>query len=111
MSISAHGRSRLNCVCRWSSGFCRARQAGDPHLGRREGVHPGDDADAVSARVGFAQHRLMPSGVVTTGLTTMRTGIAADVVEARGDRRGVLRDLRERSSPYRCWLPVTNRRS
>ena len=24
MSISDHGRSRLNCVCRWSSGFCSA---------------------------------------------------------------------------------------
>ena len=26
MSISAHGRSRLNCVCRWSSGTWSARR-------------------------------------------------------------------------------------
>jgi hypothetical protein len=26
-------------------------QAGDPHLGRREGVHPGDQADAVGGGV------------------------------------------------------------
>ena len=24
MSIVAHGRSRLNCVCRWANGLCSA---------------------------------------------------------------------------------------
>jgi len=43
-------------------------QARNPHLGRREGVHPGDETDAVLRRVGFeaqiadgfgrGQHRL-----------------------------------------------------
>ena len=46
MSISAQGRSRLNCVCRWRSGFCSEVEPGDPHLRGRERVHPGDHADA-----------------------------------------------------------------
>ena len=28
-------------------GFFEQAQTGDPHLGRREGVHPGNQADAV----------------------------------------------------------------
>ena len=46
MSMSAQGRSRLYWVWRWTSGLRRSAQAGDPHLGRAERVHPGDDADA-----------------------------------------------------------------
>ena len=56
MSISAHGRSRLNCVWRWSSGFCSALEPGDPHLRRREGVHPCDHADARVRRVRLERH-------------------------------------------------------
>ena len=32
----------------------QGRQSGDPHLGRREGVHPGDHADAMGRSVGIA---------------------------------------------------------
>ncbi len=34
-------------------GLVQRGQAGDPHLGRRERVHPGDDADAVGGGVGL----------------------------------------------------------
>ena len=34
----------------------RCRQAGDPHLGRAEGVHPGNQPNAVVVRVGIAAH-------------------------------------------------------
>ena len=34
-------------------GFLEQGQSGDPHLGRREGVHPGDQTNAVFGRVCF----------------------------------------------------------
>ena len=40
MSISAQGRSRLNCVCRWSSGFCsRPRPAIHIFAGENVCIH------------------------------------------------------------------------
>ena len=67
MSISAHGRSRLYWVWRWTSGLRRSVRPGDPHLGRRERVHPGDDADAVGRASASRRTAAIASGVVTTG--------------------------------------------
>ena len=55
MSISAQGRSRLNWVCRWRTGLRQRLQPGDPHPGRREGVHPEDHPDAGLGGVGLEQ--------------------------------------------------------
>jgi len=52
MSISAHGCSRLT-ACAVYEGLGSRRQAGDPHLGRRERVHPGNHADAVRSGIGL----------------------------------------------------------
>ena len=69
MSIVAQGRSRLNCVCRWANGLSSAVQAGDPHLGRREGVHPADHARRNRPpRWPRGRLRGSSSAVVTTGL-------------------------------------------
>ena len=76
MSIVDQGMSRLNCVCRCSERLLQHPQPGDPHLGRRERVHPRDEADAVAAPSwppGTTSR--ICSGVVSTGLKTTRTGI------------------------------------
>ena len=74
MSIVAQGRSRLNCVCRWASGFC---SAGSPaiHIFAGEKVciqhtRPTQFAAALASR----QTCRIDSGVVTTGLKTTRIG-------------------------------------
>ena len=93
MSIVDQGRSRLNCVCRCAIGFCERTEAGDPHLGGREGVHPADQADAVRRRVGLAAHLQIDSGVVTTGLNTTRTGSRDEPLSSFDDAAAVLSDL------------------
>ena len=61
-------------------------QPGDPHLGGREGVHPGDDARGSSGSASAsASSAAMPSGEVTTGLAMIRTGTARRAVEPFGD--------------------------
>ncbi len=71
-------------------------QAGDPHLGRREGVHPGDQADALLGGVGL-QHQLVDRpGVVSTDLNTTLTEIAAASSSAFGNHPRVLGDMLER---------------
>ena len=44
MSMSAQGISRLYCVWRCRNGLPQGLEAGDPHLGRAERVHPRDQA-------------------------------------------------------------------
>ena len=93
MSISAQGRSRLNCVCRWSSGFCRAASpAIHIFAGEKVCIHaitPMQSAAAFASR----QSRRIASGVVSTGLCTTRTGIGLRRVERRRHLPGVLVDL------------------
>ena len=99
MSIVDHGSSRLNCVWRWSERLLQRVQAGDPHLGRREGVHPGDDADARSAtrsppadsldRVRSRQHRLEQT---RTGMSAASSR-AATACDACVDRLQGLRPV------------------
>ena len=78
MSIFAHGRSRLNCVCRWTSGL--RRFVSPPiHILAGEKVciqatTPMHASDASAA----ASIRAISSGVVTTGWATIRTGMSAD---------------------------------
>ena len=67
MSMSPHGRSRLNCVCRWSSGL---RSAWSPAIHILAGLNvciqaitPTQSSEADAA----TQAALMPSGDFTTG--------------------------------------------
>ena len=99
MSISAHGRSRLCCVCRWSSGFWRAMRPGI-HIRAGEKVciqamTPMQSGAAVASR----KTARIASSVVTTGLGTIRTGMASAVVECAGDLGRVLGHRAERVVP------------
>ena len=54
---------------------CEGTLTGDPHLRRRKGVHPGDQANAVLGIVRLPAESVIASGVVTTGLKTTFTGV------------------------------------
>src|SRR5664280_238467 len=65
----------------------------------------------VGEPVAVRQTSRIDSWVVTTGLATTRTGIAAASSSARAMRRAWSSTTRSTSAPYRCWLPVTNQTS
>ena len=65
-------------------------------LAGRERVHPGDQADAGSGRIGLQAQRAGCLRAVSTGLKTTRTGIARRSVEGRRDRARVLGDRLQR---------------
>ena len=110
MSISAHGRSRLNCVCRCSNGFCRAREPGDPHLRRRERVHPRDQPDAGGSAFAARHSARIDSGVVADRLRDDAHRDPALGVERAGDRRACASTCSRLLSPYMCWLPAAGTR-
>ena len=101
MSISAHGRSRLYCVWRWSRGFCSALSpAIHIFAGLKVCIHaitPTQRSAAVAAR----QAAGIPSGDFTTGLNTTRTGIEADSSSPVAMRRAWSATCCSVSSPYR----------
>jgi hypothetical protein len=55
--------------------FGQRLQTCDPHLPRRESVHPENQSDAIVASAGIATEARISSGVVMTGLNTTRKGI------------------------------------
>jgi hypothetical protein len=83
-------------------------EAGDPHLGRGEGVHPGDQPYAIRVGAGglddlvdrrrVGHHRLPPDGQREP----------AGVVELVDDGAGLLFPWVSVSGPYRPWLPLRN---
>ena len=78
MSISAHGRSRLYCVWRWTSGLRRSVRPAI-HILAGENVCIQAMTPTQSGALSASRRTAaMPSGVVTTGLATIETGIAAD---------------------------------
>ena len=88
-------------------------EAGDPHPGRRERVHPGDDADARVAR-------RSPRGSVAAIASAERDdrlgrrpgpGSPAAASRAAATLAAFAATWRSASSPYRSWLPVTNQTS
>ncbi len=99
MSMSAHGRSRLYCVCRWTSGLRRSVR---PPIHILAGENVCIQA-MTPMQVGLAsasrRTAAIASGVVTTGLATMRTGTSAASSRQRGDVPRVLVDPLEDVSP------------
>ena len=63
-------------------GLLELLQAVNPHLGRREGVHPGHDADALLVVVGLLHHVLDLLGTVDRSLVDNLDGYDALVVQA-----------------------------
>ena len=82
MSISPQGRSRLNCVCRWASGFCsRVNPAIHIFDGEKvciQVITPAQAGDALASRQTFR----IASGSVSVGFTTTR---AASLPERSSD--------------------------
>ena len=73
-------------------GLAQVGQPADPHLGRAERVHPGDDADARRRRVGLAQDRGDRLGRRDDRLGHDPDRHRGRLVEAAGDVAGVLVD-------------------
>src|ERR1035437_4636984 len=111
MSISAQGRSRLNWVWRWSNGLVSTES---PLIHIRAGekvciqaITPTQLFEALASR----QAAAMPSGVLTTGRYTTRTGMAGAPSSAAAMASELTATCRSVSSPYRSWLPVRNQTS
>ena len=97
MSISPHGRSRLNCVWRWTNGL---RSADRPPIhifaGEKVCIHrmrPAQFASWLASR----QSARISSGVVSSALKTTFSGIRFEAPRASGDLLRVGRDLLERA--------------
>ena len=111
MSMSAHGRSRLYCVWRWTSGL--RRSVSPPiHIlaGEKVCIHattPMHDGLASAS----CRTAAIASAVVTTGLATILTGTSAASSRQRAMCRAFSSTRSRTVSPYRCWLPVTNHAS
>ena len=69
------------CV-QMEQGLAQDLQAVNPHLGRGEGVHPGDDADTALVRIGCGHHLGHLMGVVGGALVDHLHGQPARLVEA-----------------------------
>ena len=111
MSISPHGRSRLNWVWRWSRGLRRAcRPAIHMRAGENVCIQRMTPTQA-SAALASRRVAAMLSDDVTTGRWTTRTGIASWPSSEVATRREFSATCRSVSSPYISWLPVTNQTS
>jgi hypothetical protein len=99
MSISAHGRSRLNCVCRCRSGFSSDLKP-PIHIfaGENVCIHATTPTQLPAA---FASRQTcrIDSGLLTTGLWTTRTGIDASSSSERAISRACSSTRRSTSSP------------
>ena len=93
MSIVGPGDVAVELRVQVHERLLQRAQPGDPHLGRREGVHPGDQPMQFAAALASRHSWWIASGVVSTGLKTTLTGIAAEPSSARGDHLRVLGDL------------------
>ena len=111
MSIDDHGRSRLNCVWRWTSGVRRSVSPAIHILaGENVCIHAMTPTQAGLPSASRSSAAI-PSAVLTTGLGTTRTGIAAWPSRPLAIARACSFTRSRTSGPYRCWLPVTNHSS
>ena len=80
-------------------GLLERREAADPHLGRREGVHPEDEPDAACGGVGLGEEGGDLVRRLDDGLEDDAAGDAGRLVERGRDRLRVVRDLLQRLRP------------
>ena len=99
MSISAHGRSRLNCVCRCRSGLCSAFSP-PIHIfaGEKVCIHATTPTQ-LSAAFASRQSFRIDSGLLTTGRCSTRTGIAPSASSEPAISRACSSTWRSTSSP------------
>src|ERR1035437_7871886 len=111
MSISDHGSSRLNCVWRWSSGFCSAaRPAIHIFAGEKVCIHAITPMHVSAAFASSAVRRIEP-GLAATSLCTTRTGMHSCASRPAATSRACASTCRSVASPYISWLPVTSQGS
>ncbi len=111
MSMADQGMSRLYWVCRWAKGFVSAESPAIHILAGEKVCIQATRPMQFFAEFASRQTSRIASGVVTTGLNTSVTGIAADAERPRAISRACSATLSRVSFPYRCWLPVTNQAS
>src|ERR1051326_8570595 len=111
MSIEFQGRSRLYCVWRCATGFVKVR---NPPIHILEGenvcihaITPAQVRDAFAS----PHNSEIASGLVNTGLRTTFSGIALVAFRPSTMFRECSATVWRVSSPYKCWLPVTNQTS
>ncbi len=111
MSISAHGRSRLYCVCRCSRGF---RSAASPAIhifaGENVCIHATTPTQVVAAFASRIEARIA-SGLVATPFSSTRTGIVSSASSEAAISRACSSTCRRASAPYISWLPATSQTS
>ena len=111
MSISAHGRSRLNCVCRCSSGF---RSAASPAIhifaGENVCIHATTPTHVVAAFASRITARIA-SGLVATPFSRRGREPLPPRRARRRSRARAPRPAAGRSAPYISWLPATSQTS
>ena len=102
MSIVDQGRSRLNCVCRWTSGLFKASRPAI-HILAGENVCIQQTSPMQSAAAFASRHNwVIDSGVVTTGLKTTRIGRFCEAFKPSTTCRLFAATCARASSPYRC---------
>ena len=78
------------------------RQPGDPHLGRRERVHPRDHADASVVGIGLEDQAADGVGAGEHRLPQHLDEVSADALERVRDAPGLVRDLVQRLRPVQA---------
>ena len=93
MSIVDQGRSRLNCVCRWTNGFCRAVSPAIHILAGEKVCIQSTRPAQLAAELASRQTSRIDCGVVTSGLKTTRTGRRPEALSPSTTAAAVLGDL------------------
>ena len=108
MSMSAQGSSTFACVCRCSSGFCKA-------VNPRIHIFAGEKVCIQAMRPMQLPSLLASRTIVriasesfSTGFQTTGTGTSREASSASATSRDCLATWSSTSRPYRSWLPVRN---
>jgi len=89
------GQVAIELGMQMQEGFLEILQAGNPHLGRREGVHPGDQTNAVWRGVGFDAQVIDFLRAGQDGFENHLAGNRGGITEGGGDFFGIFGNLLE----------------
>src|SRR5215203_6853797 len=111
MSMVLHGISRLNCVCKCNNGFCRIFSPLIHILaGEKVCIHVIIPIQFFTVLASWKIAKIS-SGDFTVGLKTTFTGICFAASNEATICWEWFATCFSVSSPYKCWLPVTNQTS
>src|SRR5205085_7452563 len=86
-------------------------QSAYPHFSWRKSMHPSYDPNTICFCIGFLANAIYFFSVLTVGLKTILTGIWGEASSALAIVWECVATCFNVSSPYKCWLPVTNQTS